>query len=98
MKDGPNTPEEHQAEAVANAKRTRATPEVERLLKENFSGIRTHPSSPQYDRGYTFAFEFTDFERAATERLMADGYTFEAAFDCIALIRNSPYGTQEPKP
>lgn len=96
MTDGPKTPDEHQAEAVANAKRTRATPEVERLLKENFSGIRTHPASPKYDRGYTYAFEFSEREQDTVTRMMNDGFTFEAAFDAVDLIRRSPYGKRNP--
>lgn len=89
------TPDDHQADALENAKRTRATPEVERLLRENFSGIRTHPASPQYDRGYAFAFEFSEYERGVVMRMMEQGFTFEASFDAVDLIRRSPYGGRE---
>lgn len=61
----------------------RNTPAVQQQLRQ-FMKLETGlGNSPEFQRGYTFAFEFTEERKAEVNHLMEVGMTFEEAFDAV---------------
>lgn len=71
----------------AYAAKVRKSAEVERLLRQF---IRTTPKTKAYDRGHTFAFEFSEAEKKQVNELMKGGFTFEDAFDLVSEAEAPP--------
>jgi hypothetical protein len=52
-------------------------------LMKQFCKVESGINKPLYDRGYDFAFRFTDEQKQAVMRLMDAGAPFEEAFDAV---------------
>ena len=65
---------------VSYAKYVRNLPSTERLLRQ-FLKVESSMNKRAYNRGYAFNFEMTQEQRDEVNKLMADGMTFDEAFD-----------------
>lgn len=63
------------------AKKARAHPEVDGLLRQFLSVDGPKGNSKAYQRGHTFNFEFTQEQRDVVNKLMEYGMSFDEAFD-----------------
>lgn len=63
------------------AKKARAHPDTERLLRQFLSTDGPKGSSREFQRGYVFNFEWTQEQRDVVNKLMEYGMSFDEAFD-----------------
>lgn len=65
----------------AYAKYVRYLPETERLMRQFLKLESGAGNNSAYNRGYEFNFRFTQEQRDAVNALMANGLSFDEAFD-----------------
>lgn len=63
------------------AREVRKSPMVEGLLRQFLRAESGQSQNPNFDRGYEFAFRWSEESKAKVNRLMELGMTFEEAFD-----------------
>jgi len=69
------------------AKEERKLPGTEKLLRQFLTVETGQGKSPEYRRGYEFGFNWHEDDKARVNELMAQGMSFESAFEHV---RTSP--------
>ena len=65
-----------------HSKYIRGLRSTDQLMKQ-FCKVESSIDKPAYDRGYEFAFRFSEAKQQKVLRLMDGGATFEEAFDAV---------------
>ena len=67
----------------AHGKYVRNLRSTDQLMKQ-FCKVESSIDKPAYDRGYEYAFRFSEEKQQKVMRLIDGGATFEEAFDAVA--------------
>ncbi len=70
-------------DGVSYAKYIRGLRSTDQLMRQFLKLETGLGNNSAYQRGHTFAFEFTEEQKAEVKRLMDEGMSFEEAFDRV---------------
>ncbi len=68
-------------------KKIRYAPDTERMLRQFLKLETGLGKNEAYHRGHEFAFGFTQAQKDEVNKMMAEGMSFEEAFDVVARRR-----------
>lgn len=67
---------------VAKWEKTKYVNDFDKGMRQ-FMGIQTRAKTPEYDRGWEFAFNWPDWAKKVVNELQMQGMSFEDAFDHV---------------